>query len=122
MIWQSAIVPEALTCLSTMTTRWSAVSARARVGTTGSGSPQQPDCDEARSRFAPIAAHHRAAPLQRLHPEPRSANAAGSWSIFSDDWQILVGAQTTGAPGVVAVMGDYEPFTQTGNFGFRCAR
>jgi hypothetical protein len=68
---------------------------------------------------------------------PRSPNAPGSWGTFSDDWQGLVGAQTTGAPGalvrgasrydheqagVFAVLGDWEPSTQTGNFGFRCAR
>jgi formylglycine-generating enzyme required for sulfatase activity len=68
---------------------------------------------------------------------PRSPNAPGSWGAFSNDWQGLVGAQTTGAPGalvrgasrydhaeagVFAVLGDWEPSFQTGNFGFRCAR
>lgn len=68
---------------------------------------------------------------------PRSPNAPGSWGTFSDDWQILVGAETTGAPGalvrgasrfdhaqagVFAVMADFAPAIQSGNFGFRCAR
>ena len=68
---------------------------------------------------------------------PRSPNAPGSWGTFSDDWQILVGAQTTGAPGalvrgasrfdhaqagVFAVMADFSPSDQSGNFGFRCVR
>jgi hypothetical protein len=68
---------------------------------------------------------------------PRSPNAPGSWGPFSDDWQILVGAETTGAPGalvrgasrfdhqqagVFAVQADFSPSFQTGNFGFRCAR
>jgi hypothetical protein len=68
---------------------------------------------------------------------PRSPNAPGSWGTFSDDWQILVGAETTGAPGALvrgasrydheqagafAVLGDWAPSSQFGNFGFRCAR
>ena len=68
---------------------------------------------------------------------PRSPNLPGSWGAFSDDWQILVGAETTGAPGalvrgasrydhqqagVFAVQADFSPSFQTGNFGFRCTR
>lgn len=71
---------------------------------------------------------------------PRSTEncGSGSWGGFSDDFQCLVGAATTGAPGalirggdsfgfavagVFAVQGNISPsFGDSENIGFRAAR
>jgi sulfatase-modifying factor enzyme 1 len=68
---------------------------------------------------------------------PRSTGSCGSWGTFSDDFQCLVGAATTGAPGalvrggvfvsgtnagVFAVVGSDSPSSASSFIGFRGAR
>ncbi len=68
---------------------------------------------------------------------PRSTGSCGSWGSLSDDFQCLVGADTTGAPGalirggffgggtgagVFAVGGFIAPSSAGSNLGFRAAR